>query len=604
MKVNEAIVTNYKGVSKKDITPGKRTIFYGPNGAGKSSMIESLRYGVTGDYEGSPIRFGNDEASVEIFIDSGDVIHRTMKSTTTGVSNKVRVNGAITTNKSVDTLLSSWTDTMPTARKVITSAPLMRAMNGGELTDFLTSSGLLPLSVTIDDVLSWFKFSFSAETILRGYFPEAPEKITLENIISVYNEFKGEKTASTKSLKEEKAKAKWDKDVPTYSVESLDKTIEDLLDTKSKNTIYSAKKLAFEQAKLKRAEQEKQIEKLQKDISAMGSISAPNEEEKKNAEKQLKLLQEKINKLSGTIAVLQANIKSFEKMLDSLSGNVCPLSAKLTCSTDKSELVDEIKENITNTEKELEKALEEKVEKEGRKGIFESQLAAYSQKYDLYNKQLAVSAQIKALKGALVELPELPDKPSVTVDEDKIRQLKDQRRIVIEYAASLQAKKNAEDLEKKIEVLEEITSALNPKGGIREKVVELALSPLVEYCNNKSDEMDLGIKVSIESAGGTKIMCQTKNSGGFIALENASTGQQAIVMFLIMDMLNALSGLGILFLDGLETLDEEAFNALLTILESPDADATYNNIFVATVDHKDIADVIAKHPSWDAIKMA
>ena len=235
---------------------------------------------------------------------------------------------------------------------------------------------------------------------------------------------------------------------------------------------------------------------------------------------------------------------------------------------------------------------------EEKKKMFQDQITKYNAVKEQYQKAVALNDRIKALKGALIPLPRKPEEPKTAKeDETRIDALKKEHAEITAYNLAMEAAKAKEEKETRLEIVQELVNALNPKGGIREKILSTAIAPMVDYINVRSDEMKVGIKVSIEASNGTKIYCQTKNSGGFIPLEDASMGQQAMIMYLIMDLLNSLSGLGILFLDGLETMDADAFDALLNALESTEAESAYDHIFVACVDHEDLKSIASRHSS-------
>ena len=72
MKIEHVRITNFKKVTDFELNPGKVNIFLGPNGTGKSSILQALRYGLTGNSPQDPIGEGANKAAVEmIFPDIG-----------------------------------------------------------------------------------------------------------------------------------------------------------------------------------------------------------------------------------------------------------------------------------------------------------------------------------------------------------------------------------------------------------------------------------------------------------------------------------------------------------------------------------------------------
>ena len=90
-------------------------------------------------------------------------------------------------------------------------------------------------------------------------------------------------------------------------------------------------------------------------------------------------------------------------------------------------------------------------------------------------------------------------------------------------------------------------------------------------------------------------MCSPNTSCDMVKLESVSSGEQAYALFLVMDALNALSGYGILVLDDLDKLDENALDALLSLLEKPGVMDNYDHVLMAMVNHEDSLAVLKKH---------
>ena len=96
---------------------------------------------------------------------------------------------------------------------------------------------------------------------------------------------------------------------------------------------------------------------------------------------------------------------------------------------------------------------------------------------------------------------------------------------------------------------------------------------------------------------GVKITCEPKAGTGFVELSNASSGEQLLATFLLMDMLATLSGFGILLLDDLDKLDEGSMEGLLQLLDSEEIRNSYHHIFIACVNHEDTLKALDKYKS-------
>lgn len=596
MKIHGYTITNFKGIGYHNtISPGKRTIFVGPNGSGKTSMIEAIRYAITGDCPNNPIRVGAPYSVVEIMLDKLAPIQRIQNSGTK--ANQIRYNGTLTTQKSVHEQIQNIFGINMDTLKSITSGEILQAMSAGELSKFLTESGLLPLSVDAEQIIHECHLSPDAANVIKLFLPPMPNKFGLDEINACYDDFCDQRKLMTRDLKAETAKAEAYKgSIPTRTVADIDKILASMSNTSADLVIYQNAKKVYDDAKMRRDRQLAEIKALEEKL-AKTACKAPNEGMKKNAELQIQRLSMQEASVTGTITVLEKNLKMLEKMLSDLQSPRCPLSDKLICTTDKTAIKDELSQTIADTKNELEKNKKQIADIESKIRNFKDQISDYERDLAAYQAYAASSERLKALRSALIQLPSAPVEPKVKpVDTNAINALNKERSDIVAYGLAKEAEKTAAEITSKLAIVSEIVKALDPKGGIRESVIAHALSPLVDYCNTRSKQMKLDIEIDIKASSGSRIYCKTPSSKGeFVPLESASSGQKAIIMFLVMDMLNSLSGLGILFLDSLEVLDEEAFEALLTILETPESEQTYDHIFLSAVNHDDAIRVIAKH---------
>lgn len=597
MKIENYAVCNFKGVDYyHEANIQKRTIFVGPNGSGKSSLMEAIRYGITGDCPSNAIRANAPFASVEISLDKLAPIERKQHN---GKASQIRYSGTLTTQKSVAEQIQQTFNINVDTIKNITSGEILRAMSAGELSKFLTESGLLPLSVDVEEIITECKLSNEAATMIRPFLPPMPFKFGLDEINECYENFFDLRKSISRDLKGEEIKAAaYTGPTPTRTIADVDKILTSLSSVSADMAIYQNAKKIYDEAKIRFDRQQAEIKRVEEYLSK-NMCKIPDETKKSNAESQLRSLATREATARGTVSVLEKNLKMLEKMLSDLKSPKCPLSDKLVCTTDKTAIKDELEETIKSTKEELEKnktMINDIIQK---MDMFNKQIAEYDRDMDKYLRLQSESERLKALRAAIVPLPPVPVEPkNAAIDTAEIDKLNKEKSNIIAFNLAEEAKKKVVELENSKKIVQELVSALDPKGGIRESVIAYALTPLVDYCNARSKQMNLDIEIDIKAASGSRIYCKTPSSGGaFVPLESASSGQKAIIMFLVMDMLNSLSGLGILFLDGLEVLDKAAFDALLKILETPESEKTYDHIFMSAVDHDDTKSAIQNHLS-------
>lgn len=67
-----------------------------------------------------------------------------------------------------------------------------------------------------------------------------------------------------------------------------------------------------------------------------------------------------------------------------------------------------------------------------------------------------------------------------------------------------------------------------------------------------------------------------------------SGGESLILRFLMLDMLNQLTGTHLMFLDNIEVLDDDALTYLVNIITSKEFEDEYDHVFIAGVNHPDV----------------
>lgn len=70
-----------------------------------------------------------------------------------------------------------------------------------------------------------------------------------------------------------------------------------------------------------------------------------------------------------------------------------------------------------------------------------------------------------------------------------------------------------------------------------------------------------------------------------VLISNASGGEKALAIFLLLDVFNSITGVNLIFFDEVEVLDNEVFKKLLLLIREQMSD--YDHIIITGVDHKD-----------------
>ena len=146
--------------------------------------------------------------------------------------------------------------------------------------------------------------------------------------------------------------------LPKESKEELQNKLEGLMKKELKMADYK-KQLSDYQMALNAITTAKEKEKtLKEQIQAMKDIIVPDPKQLEIFEDEKKKFETSIKQVSDIMATNQANKQFLERTLESLNKPVCPLSDRLICKTDKSELRKEIEELIQKNSETIQRQTE------------------------------------------------------------------------------------------------------------------------------------------------------------------------------------------------------------------------------------------------------
>lgn len=593
MNITNLQLKNFKGKNMICDPFKKINIFVGPNGAGKTSALEGIRYLITGD--------DPRECDVKTAAQSGEVsgtVDNIFVSRSFGTKNAVKVEGKISTQKAFREMLTTRTGVDPEMLKVITLGNLVTSMDSGEFSTFLVNSGLVPLDMDIDKLISISKLTNEAEAELRDYCPKAPLSFGADFIQDTYKMYFAKRTETKKMYDTEKKKSIWEDPIPAGNLTALDQEIGKLTAGAEQMKVYRRDLDAYNNSVAAREAHIKKMQEAEKIYTAGNKIPQPSASAKQALESELERTVTDINEKKSTLKVLDSNIDMFRNTLANLATDKCPISAKLICSTDKTQVRSEITALLEENEKQK-KTLVCAVETAEKKVvILKEKKAAIEKAASDYADVKAAYERYKLLKETLPAVPVAPVKPSVDDISAKLAEIENAKKVFYSYQAACEAKKNAEILSERIKVYDKIVKALQPKGGAIDMITECAFVPLIKYCNSKAAMIDPDLSVAVRINGGVHFMLIHKNIP--VDIKDASSGEQLIIAMLIVDMLNSLSGANVLLLDDLDKLDGDRMNALLHFLTTNNS---YDNVFLAAVDHKDTIDLLSHYPDIEVFRV-
>lgn len=597
MNFKNICIENFGGISHLETVPKRVNVIIGPNGHGKTTFLKAIKYGLVGSQTRSElIKDGTDKAEVSLDIDS-----LVIRSVNTDKGASVYLNKKKTTRKSIVELLQTEYGGTKEAMQFLTSSEVFEKASSSEFTEFLLNSGFIPLNIDIAMLLRLVKetevIDESIEEELRGKFPAMPDSFSLDYIQEINDYYSGKIKAEKKEIERLTS--------IISSVDGIDTTsIREPETIKSEYELCIADEASiktYEDITAKRNTALANIEKMQEAYKKY-TVLKPNPAEKVSAEQIITQMDGEIKKSIKFISTLNANNSMLAKQLSRLSSNCCPLSEKISCTQDKSEVIKEIEMTIAGNNEQIELLEQDKEIYEDQLMKAQKVLESYRNQEKAYTEKINLLKQIDAVKASI---PTAITRPELNVSEiaAKKRILSDELATANRIEAANNERVNLalhqKDLEK-FTILEKITSK---KGNVKGKILKLLLGRLVKSINDMAADVcpQLTLDLNINSNGNVIIQCKTPS--GTQDYGDLSTGEKLLVQFLVMTQINQLSGFKLLVMDNLDKLDETNFEKMLDFLSQPSVAEYYDHVFVATVNHTEFEDVLNKFSDINVINV-
>lgn len=583
MKINKLQTLDFMGLpGKRAWTFDKVTAFCGPNGTGKTSVINALRYALTGDEpDGDLIYTGRPSSAVQIDTPKGSTFCRIKKR---GKQSCYSLNGKRTSLGELTRVLEAEMGDVPVKNaRLITSNELLTELGDKTFGDLL---------------ISYLPEMLDKETVMRSISnpTQGMKKIVAELLPD--GEFDAKEIDHFFSLVTEKRRdlkrrisenitllGAYEPRTINASKEELQERITKLQKERDEAAMYSAKVEEYNRLLKLKKEQEQMIVSIGKQIIEINAVRHPVEE--RNAVADLLSTSRKAGTAAyGAMKAAIENGNALKKAIQTIAQPVCPLSESIHCTTDKRPVLNELKKNLQTVAVSYHD--QEKAFKEAKETACKAEKDL--QKIDSDNAQAdRKDALIRQREEMSRTLPELPEKPGEAPNAVLIGIEYDQAQ---QSLMAIQEKEKADVLRKTIEEqkllladYEALHTAFSPKGEVKRAVTEFYLEEFQKPCNEYAGKLFPGMKIRFLAENGVTILVDPKGLDQYNTFDSLSGGERAAVTFLLMLMLAKLSGLRIIILDELSVLDKRAFESLLEILD--DCKDEYDMAVIGCVDHAD-----------------
>lgn len=563
-----------------------------PTGSGKSSILDALKFAMTGiEPDGEIVSSGADRCAVQVTFPSGGSFARIRYRGSK--PSKYKVNGKTSSLAKMNAGLQNEFGNVSIGNaKLIASGEMLSAIDSKQFGDLILS--YMPESMTKEDVLQMLRFRNDyIDSTIRTELPDGD--FGVEAIDAFYNLCTDRKKLLRSSIR------KFDAALTAYSripyaegdVETLSANIRALQQKRDEQVLLSQKKGEYVRAQEALARFNETTAGIRKEI---GSISAlpHTEDERRSAQLVLEAHRATVTASYSAVRSAEESEKALENAIRNVTQPVCPLSDKLVCTTDKTKVINEMTESLLAVKKQIE--------------FQKDQMNTAKQKAEEAEQALRMidrdNAEVKRREGLVNQLdqllknePKVPAPPAEPEDIGKIDSEIERLRRVI-YSTNIKKeesvlKEKKERYAGRLANYEYMAQAFSPKGEVKQAITEMYLKEFETPCNEKAAKIFENMKVRLAAENGVTIYCDPDGGGNFISFDSLSAGEKAAVTFLLVLTIASISGFRIVIMDELSLLDKETFRKLLEVIK--DAGDEYDMAVVACVDHDDTDSILKEY---------
>lgn len=574
-------IRNFKGIEDLQLNAKKLNAIIGKCGSGKSSLLDAIRFALTGKAGKEVIRKGCREASVVLRFSDNSTIER-IRRTSENIS---KCNGKSSTKRSLDEFLTA-RNMNPCWIESLCSVDWFAGLSSKDLNNFFMT--ILPLRAKAETVVELVAqldkdLTEKKEKYLMEEILKKQEIFSFNDLANGYNTAYTVRQELKRKYNEMLPRCTFNETVPAKTREGIEKELNNISQVEAAEKEYSKRLKEYASSKKQHDLAIKRLDEMKKELDTYSSCKKPKEETKTQAEADRKLFQVHIKRTNEYIGTINSTLDLLKRTLDNLDKPICPISEKLICTTDKSQLKEELlsliqkNENALASNKEFLAKCEDQVRK--RDDIisnYQKEVYRYEQKTTLENN---------ISKFIVPEILPEPQKVEKAHLEAKKKELLDLLSILSRYEKVQQNKKELAKIKDKYDLAQFAVKVLDSKIGIPALILQRTLRFFEKKCNEKASLLREGFQIHFLSDNGITIQVSPGKEKPFVDMKEVSTGEFVCVAYILMTMIGEATKCHLFLIDNLDRLDTEYLNALLSLLEE---DKKIEQVFLGGVDHADV----------------
>lgn len=575
MKITKVCIKNFKGIEGEvNLTLPRASILLAKNGTGKTSVLEAIRFALTGERPlGDAVNKNANLCSVSVELEEGEsslVIRRTLNRK--GVSS-CYINGEKTTIKNASSAIETFLHLPLDKVKIISSKEVISSLSSADFGSFL---------------LSYVGKKTEKESLIKGVGgysvlnTDLPSEVGIPDLDKEEESLIEERKALKREILSLESEISFLPDAPSEKRGDVVEALNKIKEETAAYRVYKSALLTYEKSKAAIASSEERKKTLEKELASLGtSITEPSQEKKEAISKEFTLEKKSYDNNKTAWTSQKAAKEALEKELAAISSpGVCPLSRHITCHEDMSSAREELKGAITGLINGMNALVEEMNTSVGKLKSLQDEATVWQKNKDLWDKQEAIKKEIAVILSAALALPEKPKEvlPPKAGEEERLNKLLS----LIENGEKKAAlSKNLPVKKDRLKDVEAAIKSISDKGEVRERVVTSFLSIFEDACNKKC----VGTPFAFRFSYGKGVIPEMRNSyGTYLSAAELSGGEKAFFYYVIISLLNELTGAGILLLDELSVMDADTFGKFISLVKA----GSEGSILLSAVDYKEL----------------